>query len=157
MNTIKATETTYWILDGKHGILEKGQELASKTKTFSTTKKADWLKELGVSSEKELEDNETEKLETENKSSELQSLKRKLINKVKSEVSKQLTATDYKVIRHRDEQELITKGNMITSTLTATEYEELLKERKELRDWSNEKEAKINSKTKITELEKIEL
>ena len=96
-------------------------------------------------------------LENRTEPNEIDVLKNKLLNKVKSEVSKQLTATDYKVIRHRDEQELITKGNMITSTLTATEYEELLKERKELRDWSNEKEAEINSKTKITELEKIEL
>ena len=157
MNTIKATETTYWILDGKHGILEKGQELATKTKPFSTTKKADWLKELGISSEKELEDNETEKLETENKSSELQSLKRKLINQVKSEVSKRLSATDYKVIRHRDQLDLIAKGNIITTTLTSEEYETLLKERNNLRIDSNEKEAEINGKTKITELEKIEL
>jgi ribosomal protein S13 len=157
MNTIKATETTYWILDDKHGTLETGQELATKTKPFSTTKKAEWLKKLGISSEKELEDNETEKLETENKSSELQSLKRKLINKVKSEVSKQLTATDYKVIRHRDQLDLIAKGNIITTTLTSEEYETLLKERNNLRIDSNEKEAEINSKTKITELEKIEL
>ena len=96
-------------------------------------------------------------LENRTEPNEIDVLKSKLLSKVKSEVSKQLTATDYKVIRHRDEQELIKKGNMITSTLTATEYEELLKERKELRDWSNEKEAEINSKTKITELEKIEL
>ena len=96
-------------------------------------------------------------LENRTEPNEIDVLKRKLINQVKSEVSKRLSATDYKVIRHRDEQELIKKGNMITSTLTATEYEELLNERKELRDWSNEKEAEINGKTKITELEKIEL
>ena len=96
-------------------------------------------------------------LENRTEPNEIDVLKRKLLSKVKTEASKQLTATDYKVIRHRDQLDLIAKGNIITTTLTSEEYEILLKERNNLRIDSNEKEAEINSKTKITELEKIEL
>ncbi len=153
MNTIKAKEKTYWILDDKHGILEKGQELASKTKPFSTTNKNEWLKKLGVSSEKELEDNEASELED----YKIQSLKDRLIDKVKSVVSKRLSATDYMVIRHLGQKALTDKGKLAKTKLSDTEYDNLELVREALRDWSNEKEAEINSKTKIEELKKIKV
>lgn len=83
--------------------------------------------------------------------------KRELLNKAKSEVSKRLQATDYKVIRHRDQLDLIAKGEVITTTLSSKEYEELLKERNQLRTKSNELEALINSKRSINTLEKIKI
>jgi hypothetical protein len=83
--------------------------------------------------------------------------KEQLLNQVKYEVSALLQATDYKVIRHRDQLDLIAKGEVITTTLSSQEYEDLLKERNALRAKSNELEATINSKRSVNTLEKIKI
>jgi hypothetical protein len=152
MNTIKVTETTYWILDSKHGKLEKGQEFSSKTEPFSTTDKAEWLEKLGVISEKELEDNKANELEAKKLANQIQSLKNKLISQVKNKVSELLTATDYKVIRHRDQLEL-----GVETTLTDLEYDALLKQRNDLRIKSNELEATIKAKRSLNTLNEIKI
>ena len=152
MNTIKATKKTYWILDGKHGTIEKGQEFSSKTKPFSTTDKSECLKKLGVSSESELEQNKANELEAEKLANQIQSLKNKLIFQVKNKVSELLTATDYKVIRHRDQLELGAE-----TTLTDLEYDALLKQRNDLRIKSNELEATIKAKRSLNTLNEIKI
>ena len=98
-----------------------------------------------------------EKIRNYKEPNEVDILKRKLLRQVKSEVSARLQATDYKVIRHRDQLDLIAKGEVITTTLSAQEYETLLKERNALRIKSNELEAKINNKRSIKTLEKIKI
>lgn len=88
---------------------------------------------------------------------EVTELKRDLLNQVRTEVASRLTATDYKVIRHRDQLDLIAKGEVITTTLSSKEYEELLKERNQLRTKSNELEALIKSKRSINTLKEIKI
>ena len=78
--------------------------------------------------------------------------KRELLAKVKGGVSKLLQATDYKVIRHRDQQAL-----KVETTLTDLEYDTLLKERNNLRIKSNELEATIKAKRSIKTLNEIKI
>jgi hypothetical protein len=82
---------------------------------------------------------------------ELEILKSRLISKTKSHASKLLSATDYKVIRHRDQIEL-----NVRTALTDLEYDNLLKDLNDLRNWSNAKEIEINNATTIAELENID-
>lgn len=91
------------------------------------------------------------------KPNEVDILKNKLLSKVKSEVSTRLQATDYKVIRHRDQLDLIAKGNVLETTITNKEYEALLKERNDLRIKSNELEATIKAKRSINTLNEIKI
>ena len=148
MNIIKATEKTYWINGDNYGVLEVGNELATKTKPFSTTDKSEWLQKLGVSSENELEDNEASELEAHK----IQNLKDRLIDKAKFNVANKLSSTDYKVIRHRDQQAL-----KVETSLSEVEYQTLLKERNDLRIKSNELEATIKAKRSIKTLNEIKI
>lgn len=91
-------------------------------------------------------------LENRPKPNETDKLKRKLINQVRSEVANRLQATDYKVIRHRDQLEL-----GIETTLTDLEYDQLLKERNDMRIKSNELETLIKSKRSINTLNEIKI
>jgi hypothetical protein len=84
--------------------------------------------------------------------SEIEILKRKLINRVRSEVSILLTANDYKVIRHRDQLELGAE-----TTLTDLEYDALLKQRNDFRIKSNELEATIKAKRSLNTLNEIKI
>ena len=79
-------------------------------------------------------------LENRQAPNELENLRREKINSVRAEASNLLTATDYKVIRHRDQRDLEAK-----TTLTEVEYQELLNERDAIRNRSNELEKEINS------------
>lgn len=78
--------------------------------------------------------------------------KRQLLAKAKNEVANKLQATDYKVIRHRDQLEL-----GVETTLTDLEYDQLLKERNGMRIKSNELETLIKSKRSISTLNEIKI
>lgn len=78
-------------------------------------------------------------------------LKSQLLNEVKSKAKDLLSATDYKVIRHRDQLEL-----NVETTLTDAEYDALLTERNEIRKNSNKFEAEILSKRSLNTLQSYE-
>ena len=79
--------------------------------------------------------------------------KRKLLNKIKQKAKELLTATDYKVIRHRDQRDKVVSKKSISDV----EYMELLTERDRIRDRSNEMEAEVEKLTTVEEIENFNI
>lgn len=82
----------------------------------------------------------------------VESLKTSLINRAKSSAKEYLDKTDYLVIRHLEQRELA-----VATTLTEEEYTALLTKRNKARIDSNSEETLIESKTTITDLEKVKI
>jgi predicted phosphohydrolase len=152
MNTFKATQQSYWINGDKYGVLEEGAVLTTKEKAFVTTDLKEWLSKLGVNTEQELLDIESEKIATQN----IESLKKELISRVKTLVKELLSATDYKVTRHQGQSYLVQNNELESTSLTDEEYKAFEKGRQSIRDWSNAKEIEINNATTIEELKNID-
>lgn len=76
--------------------------------------------------------------------------KRQKISETKQYAATELSTTDYKVIRHRDQTDA-----GLPTTLTTTEYQQLLTDRQAIRDRSNEIKAQINAATTQAEVEAL--
>jgi len=72
-------------------------------------------------------------------------IKQQKITEIKQKAAGELSATDYKVIRHRDQL-----AASLPTTLTSTEYQTLLTQRQAIRDKSNNLEAQVNAATTET-------
>ncbi|MHB8171218.1 MAG: hypothetical protein ACYDG6_06715 [Thermincolia bacterium] len=75
----------------------------------------------------------------------LAEIKRQKITEIKLRAKAELDATDYKVIRHRDQV-----ANNLTTALTSIEYQALLTSRQAVRDKSNTLETQVNAATTDT-------
>lgn len=76
----------------------------------------------------------------------LAEIKQQKIAEIKLRAKGELDATDYKVIRHRDQL----AANLAATSMTATAYQALLTNRQDIREKSNTLETQINAATTST-------
>ena len=77
----------------------------------------------------------------------IENVKALQIDKLHKNTYDELTKSDWKVIKHRDQVD-----DGITPDLTDEEYKSLLDERQSIRDWSNTQEDSINNATTIEDV-----